>query len=245
MMSAIDRTDYRAEKVAMLADIFEGAGPQAILRASLTQLFTTEKVALVTSFGTESAVLLHMAAQIDKNVEIISIDTGKLFGETRRYRDRLMENLGLTNLTVVGPTENNLKVQDPKGVLWAENPDTCCYWRKVEPLDRALGNVDVWVSGRKRYQAASRETLPVFELADGRIKVNPLAGWTRDDLIAYFDAHSLPRHPLEADGYPSVGCMPCTSRVAEGEDARAGRWRGIDKSECGIHMPHPAGDYAI
>ncbi|MGF1607057.1 MAG: phosphoadenylyl-sulfate reductase [Rhodothalassiaceae bacterium] len=244
-MTALDRTDYRAEKLAILAAEFDGAPPQAILNAALTQLFTFEELALVTSFGTESAVLLHMAAQIDPGVRVISIDTGKLFGETRRYRDRLVTQLGLTNLTVISPRDENLKVQDPSGTLWAQKPDHCCYWRKVEPLDRALGGVDVWISGRKRYQAASRSALPVFELADGRIKVNPLAGWTREDLTAYFDAHQLPRHPLEADGYLSIGCMPCTDRVAPGEDARAGRWRGIDKTECGIHMPHPAPDYAI
>lgn len=234
-MTALDKTDYKAAKARLLEQEFEDADPRAVMQAALKTLFVGERLALVTSFGAESAVLLHMAAQVDPAVEVVTIDTGKLFGETRRYRDKLVDRLGLTNLHVVGPSADETQENDPSGILWSQNPDACCHFRKVVPLARALDGVDVWMSGRKRFQASSRETLPVFEATEGRIKINPLANWTKDDLDAYFEAHDLARHPLEAEGYLSIGCMPCTDRVAPGEDARAGRWRGQDKTECGIH----------
>ncbi|MBK5912677.1 phosphoadenosine phosphosulfate reductase [Rhodothalassium salexigens] len=234
-MTMIDFTDYKAAKAQILSAEFEDADPRDVLRAAFKTLFVGERVALVTSFGAESAVLLHMAAQVDRTIPVVSVDTGKLFGETRRYRRKLVERLGLTNLRVVEPEPEPLAQADPKGVLWHQNADACCHVRKVVPLARALDGVDVWLSGRKRYQASSRERLPMFEAEEGRIKVNPLANWTRDDLDGYFDAHDLPRHPLEADGYLSIGCQPCTEPVAPGEDPRAGRWRGQAKTECGIH----------
>jgi phosphoadenosine phosphosulfate reductase len=109
--------------------------------------------------------------------------------------------------------------------------------RKVEPLQRALAPFAAWFTGRKAFQAATRAQLPLVEFADGRFKINPLATMTAADIAAYFRDHDLPRHPLEAEGYRSIGCMPCTGRVAPGEDARAGRWRGRGKTECGIHRP--------
>jgi phosphoadenosine phosphosulfate reductase len=195
------------------------------------------KVALVSSFGTESAALLHMIAQVDKNAPVVFLDTGKLFGETKRYRDQLIKTLGLTGVQSVTPDAAAIAARDPKGVLWSQNPDACCALRKVEPLERALKPYDAWFTGRKAFQASSRAALPLFEIEDNRIKINPIVRWTKAEIEAYFDKHDLPRHPLEADGYLSIGCMPCTSRVEPGEDARAGRWRGSDKVECGIHLP--------
>lgn len=195
------------------------------------------EIALVSSFGAESAVLLHMAARIDRATPVIFLNTGKLFGETLRYRTRLVELLGLTDVREVKPHEADLVRVDPEGTLWVRSPDTCCHVRKTLPLERALTGMRAWITGRKRFQGGGREALPAVEAADGRVKVNPLAGWNRDRLQAYFDAAGLPRHPLEADGYLSIGCMPCTDRVAPGEDFRAGRWRGQEKTECGIHLP--------
>ncbi len=212
-------------------------GPLSIISAITEEEFAPGKVALVSSFGTESAVLLHMISRIRPDLPILFLDTGKLFGETRRYRDQLVTLLGLTGVRSVTPDLDRIKDLDAKGVLWSQNPNLCCEIRKVEPLARAVAPFDAWFTGRKAFQAATRARLPVLELAEGKFKVNPIVGWTKADIDAYFERYALPRHPLEADGYLSIGCMPCTSRVAPGEDARAGRWRGTEKVECGIHLP--------
>ncbi len=223
-------------RAAQLNERLGTADTLEILRVTMTEAFPG-KVALVSSFGTESAVLLHQLAQIDKAAPIIFLDTGKLFGETKRYRDQLIKLLGLTGVQSVAPDPAQLLERDPKGLLWSQHPNACCTVRKVEPLARALKPYDAWFTGRKAFQASTRADVPVFEVDEGRIKVNPLIHWTKTDLDAYFAQYDLPRHPLEADGYLSIGCMPCTSRVEAGEDARAGRWRGSDKVECGIHLP--------
>ena len=193
------------------------------------------RIALVSSFGSESAVLLHMVARIDRTVPVLFLNTAKLFGETLGYRDDLVARLGLTDVREIGPRGDEIEPVDADGMLWSRDPDLCCYLRKVAPLQLALEGFDAWITGRKRFQSASRARLSRIEAADGRIKINPLAGWGRDDIEGYFAEHGLPRHPLEADGFRSIGCMPCTDRVASGEDARGGRWRGQAKTECGIH----------
>ena len=207
----------------------------------LRQLFaegTLGRVAVVSSFGTESAVLLHLVAQADPATPVIFVDTLKMFQETLDYREALTQRLGLVNSSVVQPDPAVLAAKDENGLRWSWDPDGCCEIRKVEPLRRAKQGLDAWISGRKAFQSVTRQNLPRFEIEDGRLKVNPLGDWTKDDLDAYFAEHDLPRHPLEAQGYLSVGCQPCTSIVAPGEDPRAGRWRGWDKTECGIHSPN-------
>ncbi|MBA3897760.1 MAG: phosphoadenylyl-sulfate reductase [Sphingomonadaceae bacterium] len=194
-----------------------------------------DDVALVSSFGAESAVLLHMVAQIDKSVPLIFVNTQKIFGETLAYRDALAEQLGFTDLRVYRPDPYLLAQEDATGLRWSYDPDGCCDLRKVEPLRRALGGFDAWISGRKGFQGQTRAALPRFEEDEGRLKINPLVYWDKARLDAYFAEHKLPRHPLEAEGYLSIGCAPCTSKVRPGEDPRAGRWRGWDKAECGIH----------
>ncbi len=208
--------------------------------AMLAELLTGElagQVAAVSSFGAESAVLLHMIAAVDRAVPVIFTDTAKMFAETLAYRDALVDRLGLTDLRVYRPDPRLLAAKDEAGARWSYDPDGCCDLRKVEPLARALGPFGAWISGRKGFQAGTRTALPRFEADAGRLKINPLADWTKADLDAYFAAHTLPRHPLEAQGYLSIGCAPCTSKVLPGEDARAGRWRGSGKVECGIHQP--------
>ena len=160
-----------------------------------------------------------------------------MFSETLEYRDTLVSRLGIENSEVVTPDPAVLAAKDETGLRWSYDPDGCCEIRKVEPLARAKRGLDAWISGRKAFQSVTRQNLPRFEVEDGRLKINPLGDWTKDDLEAYFAAHDLPRHPLEAQGYLSVGCQPCTSPVLPGEDPRAGRWRGWDKTECGIHVP--------
>ena len=210
------------------------------VRVMLAELFAEGalgRVAVVSSFGTESAVLLHLVASADPSVPVIFVDTLKMFQETLDYRDTLTSLLGLTNSSVVQPDAAVLAAKDENGLRWSWDPDGCCEIRKVEPLARAKRGLDAWISGRKAFQSVTRENLPRFEIEDGRLKINPLGDWTKDDLEAYFAEHDLPRHPLEAQGYLSVGCAPCTSVVKPGEDPRAGRWRGWDKTECGIHTP--------
>ena len=195
------------------------------------------RVAAVSSFGSESAVLLDLVAAVDRDVPVIFINTQKIFGETLAYRDALAEQLGLTDLRVYRPDPRLLAAKDTTSLRWSYDPDGCCDLRKVEPLRRALAPFDAWISGRKGFQGKTRTALPRFELDEGRLKINPLADWDKTAIAAHFAERELPRHPLEAQGYPSVGCVPCTSQVQPGEDPRAGRWRGWDKTECGIHEP--------
>lgn len=228
-------SDLLNRRVAALNQRYKGAETAAMLADVIKKEFNGQ-LSLVSSFGAESAVLLHLVAEVAPDIDVVFVDTGKLFGETKAYRDQLIARLGLTNVRTVTPRKPFIDKRDPKGRLWAENPNLCCFLRRVEPLERALEGVEVWISGRKRFQSNGRAGLPLFEVQDGRIKINPLAGWTKEELDQYFEDHDLPRHPLEADGFLSIGCMPCTDRVKPGEDIRAGRWRGRDKDECGIHV---------
>jgi phosphoadenosine phosphosulfate reductase len=235
---AIDTLTLRvfttADAAAMEARYAGVAAP-----AMLADLLAGElagSVAAVSSFGAESAVLLHMVAAIDRDVPVIFTNTQRMFGETLAYRDELAERLALTDLRVFRPDPRLLAAKDASALRWSYDPDGCCELRKVEPLRRALAPFDAWLSGRKGFQAGTRAALPRFEIDEGRLKINPLADWDKPALDAYFAAHDLPRHPLEAAGYPSIGCAPCTSKVMPGEDPRAGRWRGWDKVECGIHV---------
>lgn len=194
------------------------------------------EAAIVSSFGAESAVLLHLIAQVAPDMPVLFLETGKHFPETLAYRDELTARLGL-NLVNLTPDPEDLAAKDATELRWSYDPDGCCEIRKVKPLEAAMTRFDASITGRKGFQSSTRTGLPRFELdgASGRLKFNPLANWSREDLDAYFDAHDLPRHPLEAEGYPSIGCSPCTSKVLPGEDPRSGRWRGWDKTECGIH----------
>lgn len=193
------------------------------------------RIALVSSFGAESAVLLHMVAGIDPATPVIFLDTGKLFPETLAYRDRLVARLGLRDLRVARPA---LAVPNR---LWETDPDLCCWQRKVEPLDAALEGFDAWITGRKRVQSATRASLgPVEREPNGRVKINPLVDWSAEEVTAYFVRNDLPPHPLTLRGYGSIGCAPCTRPLRPGEHARAGRWAGTAKTECGIHVARPA-----
>jgi len=193
------------------------------------------QVSIVSSFGTEAAVLLALVADRNPAAEIVFIDTLRHFGETHRYREALIKLLGLTNVRVVRPSPAPLLKDDPDEMLFKRNPDLCCEIRKVEPLRNALLATEIWMTGRKRFQSETRAELKKIELAGGRIKVNPLTDWSQSEIVDAFRARRLPAHPLEADGFLSIGCMPCTRRVAPGESHRGGRWEGFDKTECGIH----------
>jgi len=223
-----------------MLDLVDQCSAQTVLEAMISDRFAG-KIALVSSFGTESAILLHMIAQIDKATPVIFLDTGKLFPETLAYRDELVALLGLTDVRAIRPSGSQLAAYDPEGRLWQRDPDLCCSIRKTNPLDEALEGFEAWITGRKRSQGGSRAAMEMVDTGpDGRITVNPLAFWDEPQINDYFTRHNLPRHPLQAQGYASIGCATCTQRVSAGEDKRAGRWAGRDKTECGIHMPRRA-----
>lgn len=240
----VDRIDtgprFTDADAVRLNRLFRGTETIDWLRTTLKDQLAGD-VAVVSSFGAESAALLHLVAEIDPATPVLFLDTGKHFPETLAYRDALVDMLGLTNLQILRPDPAVLAARDESGLRWSYDPDGCCDIRKVEPLARALETFDASITGRKAFQSSTRANLPRFEIdksdAQGRLKINPLIDWSAEDIAAYFAAHNLPAHPLVAEGYPSIGCSPCTTRVAAGEDPRSGRWKGWEKTECGIHQP--------
>jgi phosphoadenosine phosphosulfate reductase len=237
--SARAEPETAAEQARRMDAILRDADPREILDAAVRTFGA--RLALVSSFGAESAVLLHLAAQVKPDVPVLFLDTGMLFGQTLDYRHDLAKRLGLTGVRDLRPRFEDLALTDPNADLWRTDTDACCGIRKVLPLDRALEGFDAWVTGRKRFHGGARLSLPVVESSEGKVKFNPLAGWGQAELDAYADQHSLPAHPLVAAGFASVGCWPCTSPTQEGADVRAGRWAGSQKTECGIHTARAPG----
>jgi phosphoadenosine phosphosulfate reductase len=205
------------------------------LIASAHRMFG-KRVAVLSSFGAESAVLLHMVSEVAPDMVVVFMDTEKLFPETLAYRDQLMRELELTDLRILTPDTNDLVATDPDGTLHKKDTDLCCHIRKTAPMEKAMRDFDVIVSGRKRFHGAARSNLDFVSFQDGRLKIEPLAGYTALDLHSYMQKHHLPSHPLRLRGYRSIGCMPCTTTGGTDDDPRAGRWSGSDKTECGIHF---------
>jgi phosphoadenosine phosphosulfate reductase len=210
------------------------AAPAEVIAAALRAV-GRPRLAVVSSFGTESAALLTVMADVDPAIPVLFLDTGWLFEETLSYRDTLIATLGLRDVRSIRPLEAALSGEDPDRELWFSDPDACCRIRKVEPLRRALAPFSAWINGRKRFQGGVRAVIPVVEQDGTRLKFNPFANISREEIGAIYAQANLPPHPLVASGYLSVGCMPCSSRTSPDEDARAGRWRGRPKTECGIH----------
>ncbi len=229
-----------ATHAAALATRYRGLEGADLLRPLIEREFKG-RIAVVSSFGAEAAVLLSLVAEIDASVPVIFLDTGRHFGETLAYRDALAERLGLEDVRSMAPEPYDIARTDPDGMLFSESPAACCHLRKVIPLRRALSGFEAWVTGRKHFQGDTRRDLALVEPADGRIKINPIARWSKARIEAAFASHGLPRHPLEAEGYPSIGCMSCTARVAPGAEPRSGRWTGSGQAECGIHLGIPRG----
>lgn len=214
-------------RAAELEARFGAAPAETVLAAALDQC--AGRIALVSSFGAEAAVLLHMVARIDPLVPVLMLDTELLFAETLAYQLELTALFGLGDVRRIRP-------EAPTPDLHLQDTEACCAERKVAPMARALEGFDGVITGRKRFQTRERRAMTTFEKVDGRLRVNPLANWTAAQIAAYFTAHELPRHPLVARGFPSIGCAPCTSPVPEGGDARSGRWRDEAREECGIHF---------
>jgi phosphoadenosine phosphosulfate reductase len=225
-----------ADRVAELNARYRHHAAATVLERALADPLVGQ-AALVSSFGAESVVLLHLVSVIDRATPVLFVDTRMLFEETLAYQAEVAEKLGLTELRIIRPDPTAVLARDADNILHLSDPDGCCALRKTEPLERALQSFDAWINGRKRYQGEARAGIDFFETDEfGRIKINPLAHWDRSDIQTYMVENNLPRHPLVTKGYPSIGCAPCTTPVKQGEDPRAGRWRGRDKDECGIHF---------
>ena len=192
------------------------------------------RIAVTSSFGAESAVLLDLVAAVDPATPVIFLDTGELFDETLAYRYQIERRLGLTNIMVVRPTEAELAEAED---LWRDDVDRCCELRKVAPLKAALEGHSAWLSSVKRVDGPTRTTMPIvmWDEKFGLVKVNPLATWTDEDVAYYLQSQGLPGHPLWAEGYASIGCAPMTVKPLVPGDRRSGRLVGLDKAECGLH----------
>lgn len=224
------------DRAAKLNHQYHGNGAVSVLSHALSDPMIG-RICLVSSFGAESVVLLHLISIMDPSLPILFIDSELLFTQTLTYQTKLAAAFGLTDIRVLRPKREALFSRDPENLLHLYEPDACCDLRKVEPLAQGLAGFDGWITGRKRYHGGQRQALSSFEaVGDSRIKINPLAHWARQDLTDYIENNNLPRHPLVAKGFTSIGCKPCTSRVDLGEDSRAGRWRKTEKTECGIHF---------
>ena len=235
-MEARPKLPDAALQAARLNETYGSEDAAAIIELA-TKLFRDDGgIAAISSFGADSAVLLHMISRVDPDLPIVFLDTGQHFGETLGYRDQLAADLGLRNIINLTPLSASIADKDPDAVLYQADPDLCCAIRKVEPMARAVEPYAAWFTGRKRHQAQTRAEMPVFEAVGDRIRINPLAAWTTAEQAAYMRAHNLRENPLVAFGYHSVGCFPCTKPVEPGQDARSGRWAGAAKTECGIHL---------
>ncbi|MDP3738601.1 MAG: phosphoadenylyl-sulfate reductase [Hyphomonadaceae bacterium] len=234
MSAATSSVETPEQKVDRLNAELRGKSAQDIIRAAVREF--GRKITYVSSFGAESAAMLGLIAEVDPGMPIVFIDTGMHFHQTLQYRDTLRDFLKLSDIRTVHPVAEEVKAIDPKGVLNKSDPDACCEVRKVRPLAPALEGFGAWITGRKRFHGGGRANLAVVEFSEGKFKVNPLASWTHEDVEAYFDERKLPRHPMVAEGYPSIGCWPCTVRPEDPNDIRSGRWVGFKKEECGLHL---------
>ena len=228
------RVHWAEEKAEALRQSYGDLEGLDLLSVMITKEFQG-RIAVSSSFGAEAAVLLDLVARVDPSVPVLVLDTGRLFPETYDYIRDLSRHLGLTDVRLQRPSDEEVMARDGDGELYRRDPDACCEMRKTKPLGDALRAFDAWVTGRKRFHGATRSTLRTIEAQDGRIKINPLATWEQNWIDDSFKERNLPRHPLVDQGYLSIGCTTCTAPVAPGEHVRAGRWRGTGKTECGIH----------
>lgn len=235
----------KKDRLLRLETMYGAMQPKLLLHTAIKEEFRNE-IALFSSFGADSALLISLVAEIDPSTPILFLETEKHFPETLEYVEQLKTRLGLTDIRFLHPQPELVEKTDPKGDLWSFMPNRCCWMRKVEPLNRAVKEMGIraLITGRKRYQTKEREGMTYFQLDDeGIFRINPLAYYEKAELKAEFEKRGLPQHPLVAKGYKSIGCAPCTLPVSEGQDERAGRWAhtanketGEQKTECGIHL---------
>jgi phosphoadenosine phosphosulfate reductase len=237
-VSTIPRPVTR-EEVVELATEFDGADPGRILRFAYDRF--GDRIVLTCSWQRQSSLLVHLVSTNELPVRIVELDTGLFFPETTATRDALVRRYGV-EVETIAPLRSVAEQELDEGpALWSREPDRCCALRKVEPLDRALVGMDAWITGIRREQSPTRAGAMPFEWdeARGMVKVQPLVHLSRADVNGLIEANAIPFNPLHLQGYPSIGCMPCTRVVAAGEDERAGRWSGTAKTECGLHTRAP------
>ena len=215
-------------------DILNGKSTIDRIRLLIEDIFLN-RISYVSSFGAESAIILHMISKINKGFPIVFINTLKLFQETIDYKNYLKKSLGLQNIIEIQPEIEELKQADRNNDLWKTDTNKCCELRKVKPLNKALKNYDAWFSGRKSFHSDTRQENTMVEFHDDKYIVSPLLSWKRAEIENYFVGNNLERHPLVAQSYLSIGCTHCTSKTIDINDVRSGRWVGSTKTECGIH----------
>jgi phosphoadenosine phosphosulfate reductase len=227
---------WTPEVVQQLNARFADHPPTEILQWGLTTFLPD--IALATSFGPQSIVLMHLISQIRPETTVFYLDTDLLFPETYALRDELAARLDLHFIRVHSDLSLETQASEYGPALWSREPNLCCYLRKVEPLRRFLATQRAWITGIRRDQTSARVNAGLVEWdhAYGLVKLNPLAGWPIEQVWAYIHAQQLPFNSLHRQGYPSIGCWPCTQPAAPGADPRAGRWPGWNKSDCGIHL---------
>lgn len=228
---SLSRADVEA-----LATEFETRSAQDVLAWAVERF--EGRILLTCSWQHQSSILVDMLWRLGAQIRVVELDTGLLFPETYATRERLVERYGL-KLERVDPAQTVEEQERTEGpALWSRDPDRCCQLRKVEPLERALVGMDAWITGIRRAQSVTRANAKVLELDPrGVVKVQPLVGWSDEDVKGYLYAHDVPYNPLHDQGYPSIGCTHCTRAIRPGEDSRAGRWADAEKTECGLHLP--------
>lgn len=227
--------NWTPEALAPVQRRLADSSPREVIRWGLDTF--GDGLVMATGFGPSGIVLAHLLSKLRPEATVFYLDTDLLFPETLTLRDQLAERLGLTFTRVHSGVSLESQARHHGPELWADDPDRCCFLRKVLPLRRFLADKRAWITGLRRDQSAVRAQIETVEwdAAHRLVKLNPLAAWTADDVWSYIQMHDLPYNTLHDRGYPSIGCMPCTHPVARGEDERAGRWRGLNKTECGIH----------
>jgi len=224
------------EEIAAVNHVLEGKSPQAILRWAVKQFHP--RLTMATAFGPEGCCILHMLAEIEPEVRVFNLDTGYQFPETLRLRERIKERYGI-EVELIRPELTVAEYEaEHGGPLYRIRPDQCCHDRKVLPLRRAVAGFDAWISAIRRDQTVHRAVASAvqWDAKFDLVKVNPLLGWTKKEVWAFVMEHDVPYNPLHDQGYPSIGCWPCTQAVGAGGDERAGRWAGSVKKECGLHV---------
>lgn len=233
------------EEIVAANDKLENESPQGILRWAVDTFQT--RLTMATAFGAEGCCLIHMLAEIDPAVHIFNLDTGYQFAETLELRERIKQRYGV-EVELVRPELTVAEYEEEHGgPLYGHRPDQCCYDRKIVPLRRAIVGYEAWISAIRRDQTDHRAAASIvqWDAKFNLVKVNPLLAWTKKDVWAFIVKHEVPYNPLHDQGYPSIGCWPCTRAVAAGEDERAGRWAGKVKKECGLHVIEHQGGSGI
>lgn len=227
---------FNEQEIAEISQSFETETPEAMIAWAVRTF--GRGVTLGSSLGPQDVVLMHMLSQIDPSADIFFLDTGLHFKETYQLQTVLEAQLGV-RLTSISPAQNVHEQALAFGpALWARDADACCGLRKVEPMRQHLQGFTLWITGMRRDQSATRTTIPILSVAPrfGLLKLNPLAAWDEARTWAYLEQHALPTNALHRQNYPSIGCWPCTQPVAPGADPRSGRWAGMGKTECGLHV---------